>query len=214
MNHQLTWEQLHPTVDNLGCEIDGIEYCVWSTPAELNWLKNAWNAISNNGLASYETPCDKTHVKLLGLTLTAIFCRYLEIAHNSTVHVDYFSWFEDSGIDPVHLEIITGKDVTGKFLERAVNIESYNPENRFPDDEFFTEIDVTYEDLDEEKVIAAIKAAIRMQHSQVVAALLAELGGSAGLYVSLAQTQLKQNCLDWIESGMPTNCCQLGADYS
>ena len=213
MNHQLTWEQLQPTVENLGCEIEGIEYYVWGTPAELHWLENAWNALSHKGLASYETPCDKTHVQLLGLTLTALFCRYLEIANNSTVHADYFSWFEDSGIDPVHLEIITGKEVTGIFQERVLNSESY-PGFGLPDSEFDKEIDLTYEDLSEEKVIAAIKAAIRMQRSQVVSALLSEFGGSAGLYVSLAQTQLKQSCLEWIDSGMPTNCCQLGADYS
>lgn len=214
MNQQLLWEQLLPTFNDLGCEIDGIEYYVWGTQAELHWLENAWNALSHKGLASYETPCDKTHVQLLGLTLTALFCRYLEIANNSTVHADYFSWFEDSGIDPVHLEIITGKEVTGKFQERVLDSEPYNPIDGLPGDEFYTENDVTYEDLDEEKVVAAIKSAIRMQRSQVVTALLAEYGGSAGLYVSLAQTQLKQNCLDWIESGMPTNCCQLGTDYS
>ena len=214
MNHQLTWEQLQPTVENLGCEIDGIEYFVWGTPAELHWLENAWTALSHKGLVSYETPCDKTHVKLLGLTLTALICRYLEIANNSTVLVDYFSWFEDSGIDPVHLEIITGKEVTGKFQERVVDSETSDPCYKLSDSEFDKEIDLIYEDLSEEKVIAAIKAAIRMQRSQVVSALLGEFGGATGLYVSLAQTQLKQNCLEWIESGMPTNCCQLGADYS
>ena len=213
MNHQLTWEQLQPTVENLGCEIDGIEYCVWGTTAELQWLENAWTALSHKGLVSYETPCDKTYVKLLGLTLTALFCRYLEIANNSTVLVDYFSWFEDSGIDPVHLEIITGKEVTGKFQERVLDSESY-PGFGLPDNEFDKEIDLIYEDLSEEKVIAAIKAAIRMQRREVVSALLGEFGGSTGLYVSLAQTQLKQNCLEWIESGMPTNCCQLSSDYS
>ena len=214
MNQQCTWEQLLPTVKDLGCEIDGIEYYVWSTPAELHWLENAWNALSHKGLASYETPCDKTHVQLLGLTLTALFCRYLEIANNSDVLVDYFSWFEDSGIDPVHLEIITGKEVTGIFQERVLESEIYGSGYGITNDEFDKETELTYEDLDEEKVIAAIKAAIRMQRSQVVAALLAEFGGSAGLYVSLAQTQLKQNCLDWIDSGMPTNCCQVGSDYS
>ena len=53
MNHQLTWEQLQPTVENLGCEIDGIEYFVWGTPAELHWLENAWTALSHKGLVSY-----------------------------------------------------------------------------------------------------------------------------------------------------------------
>ena len=214
MNQQLLWEQLLPTFNDLGCEIDGIEYYVWGTSAELHWLENAWNALSHNGLASYETPCDKTHVQLLGLTLTALFCRYLEIANNATVHIDCFSWFEDSSIDPVHLEIITGKEVTGIFQERVLESEIYGSGYGITNDEFDKETELTYEDLDEEKVIAAIKAAIRMQRSQVVAALLAEFGGSAGLYVSLAQTQLKQNCLDWIDSGMPTNCCQLGSDYS
>lgn len=214
MNHQLTWEQLQPTVENLGCEIDGIEYFVLGTPAELHWLENAWAALSHKGLVSYETPCDKTHVQLLGLTLTALFCRYLEIANNSTVLVDYFSWFEDSGIDPVHLEIITGKEVTGKYQERVVDSEASDPCYGLSDSEFDKEIDLTYEDLSEEKVIAALKAAIRMQRSQVVSALLGEFGGATGLYVSLAQTQLKQNCLEWIESGMPTYCCQLGSDYS
>ena len=214
MNHQLTWEQLQPTVENLGCEIDGIEYFVWGTPAELHWLENAWAALSHKGLVSYETPCDKTHVQLLGLTLTALFCRYLEIANNSTVLVDYFSWFEDSGIDPVHLEIITGKEVTGKYQERVVDSEASDPCYGLSDSEFDKEIDLTYEDLSEEKVIAALKAAIRMQRNQVVSALLGEFGGATGLYVSLAQTQLKQNCLEWIESGMPTYCCQLGSDYS
>ena len=214
MNHQLTWEQLQPTVENLGCEIDGIEYFVWGTPAELHWLENAWAALSHKGLVSYETPCDKTHVKLLGLTLTALFCRYLEIANNSTVLVDYFSWFEDSGIDPVHLEIITGKEVTGKYQERVVDSEASDPCYGLSDSELDKEIDLTYEDLSEAKVIAALKAAIRMQRSQVVSALLGEFGGVTGLYVSLAQTQLKQNCLEWIESGMPTNCCQLGTDYA
>ena len=128
--------------------------------------------------------------------------------------VDYFSWFEDSGIDPVHLEIITGKEVTGKFQERVVESETPDPCYGLSDSEFDKEIDLTYEDLSEEKVIAALKAAIRMQRSQVVSALLGECGGATGLYVSLAQTQLKQNCLEWIESGMPTNCCQLGSDYS
>ena len=214
MNHQLTWEQLQPTVENLGCEIDGIEYFVWGTPAELHWLENAWAALSHKGLVSYETPCEKTHVQLLGLTLTALFCRYLEIANNSTVLVDYFSWFEDSGIDPVHLEIITGKEVTGKYQERVVDSEASDPCYGLSDSELDKEIDLTYEDLSEAKVIAALKAAIRMQRSQVVSALLGEFGGATGLYVSLAQTQLKQNCLEWIESGMPTNCCQLGSDYS
>lgn len=214
MNHQLTWEQLQSTVENIGCEIDGIEYYVWGTPAELHWLENAWTALSHKGLVSYETPCDRTHVKLLGLTMTAFFCRYLEIANNSAVLVDYFSWFEDSGIDPVHLEIITGKEVTGTFQERVLESEIYGSDYGLTNNELDKEIDLDYEDLSEEKVIAAIKAAIRMQRSQVVSALLSEFGGSAGLYVSLAQTQLKQNCLEWIESGMPTNCCQLGSDYS
>ena len=214
MNHQLTWEQIQPTVENLGCEIDGIEYYVWGTPAELHWLENAWTALSHKGLVSYETPYDKTHVQLLGLTLTALFCRYLEIANNSTVLVDYFSWFEDSGIDPVHLEIITGQEVTGTFQERVLESEIYGSDYGLTNNELDKEIDLTYEDLSEEKVIAALKAAIRMQRSQVVSALLGEFGGATGLYVSLAQTQLKQNCLEWIESGMPTYCCQLGSDYS
>ena len=223
MNQQLLWEQIRPTIENLTCEIDGCDHYVWGTPDRMYWLESAWNALSRKNLTFCESPAEKAQVRLQSLTLTVIFCRYLEIVEDFSVFIDYFSWFEDSKIDPVHLEMITGKAATLNVIEQELqNKYGLADYDSYPDYDSCTNIDgdgeVFYDevidDISEEKVAAAFKAAIDMQHSQVVSALLDEFGGAQGLYGSLDADQSDPKCLDWIDAGMPIKCCQLGADYS
>lgn len=214
MNLRCSWEDVRSVAEQLVCEIDGVEYRVWDEPLEMEWAEKTWNALSRKGLNSYENPCDKAYVKMQLLTLAAIFCKYLEIYSGKMVLIDYYDWFENSGIELANLENMVGKELTNKFEEEMLYSESYCQSNEESEDTYDQQVTMLYQGVDSDKVAGAVITVIRMQRGQVFDALLAEFKCASVLYVSLLETQARKDCLQWIIEGMCPDCGSLGKNIS
>ena len=214
MNRCFSWDEIRKTAETLGCEIDGVEHYVWDKPTEIEWAKKAWNALSRKGLNSYENPCDKTYIKLQILTLAAMFCKYMEVRYDISVLIDYFDWFETAEIDQIHLENITGREVTNTLEEDEVLREIHSPIGEAVEEVYDQEATLVYQDIAPEKVSEALHAVIRLQTKQVFDALSSEFNGSGLLFISLLQTQIDKRCLEWIENGMLPECRKISQNYS
>lgn len=213
MNTSCSWEETHGMAEKLACEADGVEHWVWDKPTEIEWAKKAWNALARKGLNTYESPCDKAYVQMQILTLAAMFFKYLEVRYGITVLPDYYDWFETLEIDLAHLENMVGKELTSKLEEVETLREIHYRCGEDAEDVYDQEATMVYQDVAQDKVVDAIQTVIRMQSPQVFDALISEFNGSSLLFISLLQTQMDNNCLEWIESGMLPECSKVREKY-
>ena len=205
MTNFCTWDEVRAAAAELSCEMDGTYSNVWDTMPEMAWVERAWNGLNRRGLTSYENPCDKAYVQLQLLTLSAMFCKFLALAYNKHVSIEYHIWFVDTEIDLVHLETLAGREMTEEFRNEKVFNDLYPPNTGIVPslDTWETSL---YTDMSPDKVTEAIITLIHQQRKHIFEALVAEFNGLELLYVSLFQSQQHENCMEWIEAGMHPDC--------
>jgi hypothetical protein len=203
-----TWEEIKPIAEELDCEMNGMDYHVWSTAAEMEWAETSWKMLMKNGLCFYESPglCSKAYVELQILTLAAMYCKFTGHYFKSDVIIDYYLWFLQAEINIAVLENIVNKNLTDCWKEKMAESEIEAQYTRFREDFFDQEVTVVYESESQDKIAEAIKNVINEQSPQVYSALRNEHKSSFSLYSSLQKSQCDTDCFVWVDEGMLPSC--------
>lgn len=144
----ITWNDLE--------EIGKLAFDVWVDQPELNWAKEAWDRLTENGLTKYTDEVEKTEVRIRFLALAGLYHDFCYKAWNEDDCPMYRLWADEMKISGVQLGQLLGRDAHTKH----------------------------HEDKDELHY-AALRRLITRERAIVLAALLQAYGGTSGLLVSL-----------------------------
>lgn len=201
------WENIKPIAEELNCEMNGMDYQVWSTTAEIEWAEKSWKMLMNKGLCFHDgSLCGKAYVELQVITLAAMYCKFIEHHYNATVFIDYYLWYVQAGIHIAVLERIVDKNLIDRWVEKTTENQIDAQYTLFQEDYCDREVTVVYESESQDKIAGAIRTVIHEQRPQVYSALLSEHKTSSSLFSSLQQSQSDTKCFEWVDNGMLPSC--------
>lgn len=113
MSRTLSWFDIEPTARKV--------FSIWMGHPEINWAKQAWDYVINQGLANYSDESEKTWAVVRFIALASIYLRYCEIAWSEEVFFDYPTWAEELGLSA---------DNADKLIGNADEYEDFAYENK------------------------------------------------------------------------------------
>ena len=198
---KLVWDEIKARAENLEFEMRGKCYAVWVSEAELNWMKMAWQTLERNELTTYRNLQEKNIVKGQLLTLTTMYCQFLEFYFDEMVTIHYDEWFEQLELDSFWIEFFLAEVNKQSYIGREL-YEQSEAEDMIRGTTDCDEEIVCDTEHDPERMKDVVRRLIDFQWKSVYSALLSVLGGVDALHLSLLKSQQRQDCREWLAQGM------------
>lgn len=201
----LLWKDIKKTTNEI--------FNIWVGNPELLWAHDAWQKISEQGLASYENELEKQIVLMRLFALGTLYHEFCKIAFEENGYVNYIWWIEALPNDGIFLSPFRlGQLVGSNYRSNEVILD---------------------EDNEQEFIAETVNSLVEQQRKIIVSALLKGYGSSSLLFAKLwisnripsdidensndmfdAETLddvlntningYKMQAFNWIEDGMPS----------
>jgi hypothetical protein len=153
----LTWDDLEPAADKA--------FSIWVGQPELRWAKDAWQILTDAGLADYAGDLDRHRAIIRFLALAGIYSDWCDAAWDEYSEPWYSHWCEDLEISAFRIGQLVGAE----------------------DDDGSEECD------DASLVADALTQLADDARPEVAEALLAHFGNESGLFLSLWRSRELQH---------------------